>query len=297
MILDRVTLLPTSLRRPIAGFALVLLVTLVACEGTTASGLPGGAPAAGSASPVTETVPPPRAASPSPAIGAASPATLAASPGTANPARLQAGEAPVTATIDSPDRLALAAGGGAHTVVRVVNRSDGRRIVQGQVDLVRVPGPHAAPVNRAEARGSCTDCQTFAIALQISLISRDATQITPVNSAVALNVGCVRCRTVARAIQFVQQVDDPTEVPKEAAELARKLERELDGIRRAGDLSTAEAEARIESVIARFRGMAAMLDDRRDEADDSSPTPSPAASPSPALGPTGPLTGTVPPAG
>src|SRR5438067_6493013 len=91
--------------------------------------------------------------------------------------------------------------GGANIVV-VTNRSDSAMRVRGNVDVNHIPGSTASPLNYAGAVASCTDCQTYAIALQIDLISKDATVIEPKNQAIALNVQCTRCRTVAQAIQF-----------------------------------------------------------------------------------------------
>src|SRR5947209_4290031 len=54
--------------------------------------------------------------------------------------------------------------GGAHNTVNLVNRTDGRLRVMGQVQLARVPGPGAAPSNFARAYASCNGCKSVAVA-------------------------------------------------------------------------------------------------------------------------------------
>lgn len=172
----------------------------------------------------------------------------------------------------------LSGGGGAKNVVLLRNYQDRQTQVAGSVQLNRVPGPSAAPLNLAQAYGSCTDCQTLAVALQIDLIARDATFISPENAAVAENYGCTRCYTVAHAIQYVFQVDDPTYVPPDVAALARDLDQELTALQTTQGVTVAEAEARIEAVVARFGQLAWGLRETRNVAADSpGATPSPTA--------------------
>ena len=155
-------------------------------------------------------------------------------------------------------------GGGARNVVIARGERDGAIEISGSVQLNRVPGPRAGPVNVALATSSCAACQTFAVALQINLIARDAPWIVPENSATAVNYGCSGCYTVARAIQYVLQVDDPTSVPPEVAALARELDLELARLQAQGAQSVQEAEGRIDEVIARYSALAAALAEDRE---------------------------------
>jgi len=159
-------------------------------------------------------------------------------------------------------------GGARRNVVSVRNRADQRMRIRANIQLARVPGTRAEPYNVAIAYATCRDCQTFSIALQIALISRTASTIAPQNGALALNYECERCVTVARAIQYVVQVDDPTQVPDGVRELIRELDRELRDISRlarAGQVTLAEAESRISAVITRFRDVATSLYEQRSE--------------------------------
>jgi hypothetical protein len=154
-------------------------------------------------------------------------------------------------------------------VILVENKRDGRMRVRGNVELNHIRGDTATPVNYAEAVSSCTDCASFGIALQLNLVQRGASTVAPWNKAVAANVECTRCVTVARAVQFVISVDDPNDVRKDVDDLIRELDRALRQIARDGrhgDLTASAAHARISEVIERFRYLATELFDEHIEA-------------------------------
>ena len=252
--------------RPRAGALLVTALLLAACAGGSGAG--GGAGGGGSAGDT--------AATPCPTSSAvASPAGASAGPGASSPASPHGsacrpgGDGGVTYNEN-------AGGGGGKNVVLVRNQQDGRLLVRGAIQLNRISGPTVEPVNAAVAYGECSDCQTFAVALQINLIGRDAHNVSPQNAAVAANFGCTGCVTVARALQYVYSVDDPTQVPTEVQELLREMEQELRRIDNEPDITLEEAESRIDAIIGRFRELAQSLNDERDEPTEShSPTPSP----------------------
>jgi hypothetical protein len=157
--------------------------------------------------------------------------------------------------------------------VNLVNRTDGRMRIKGRIQLTHTESDTATPYNEAYATGSCTNCQTFAVALQIALISRTATTIAPVNQAVALNDHCSHCLTVALAYQYVVQVDDPEEVPDDVAELVRSMQREMQDIAHDRSQTLTEAETRLDGVINRFQALGASLYRTEDQAVDDSQTP------------------------
>ena len=75
-----------------------------------------------------------------------------------------------------------------------------------------------------------------------------------------------------RAIQYVRQVDDPTRVPDDVRHLIGELDHALNEIQSGHDLSVAEAERRIDAVVAVFQQLAGSLRDQRQEArDDDGP--------------------------
>lgn len=174
-------------------------------------------------------------------------------------------------------------GGGGKNHVIVRNTRDANLEVRGNVQLNRIPGATATPENLAYAYSSCTDCQTFAVALQVNLISKTATVIAPQNVALAVNERCTRCYTVARAIQYNVQVDNPKEEPEDVRELLRERDKTLNEISHDKSITAVQAEQRINAVIAQFRTLSTSLYDRRDgdDRDDGKPMPSPAPTLSP----------------
>lgn len=179
--------------------------------------------------------------------------------------------------------------GNRDNTIEAINRADGRLLIRGGVQINTISGPDVEPVNFAYAYSSCTDCQTFAVALQVNLIGRDSRNVVPQNVAIALNESCTRCRTVAKALQYVYTVDDPTQVPDEVFELVEEIDEELEDLIEESaerEITVAEAEARINAVVEWFYELAAHLNERREEDDrdaggddERRATPSPTAAP------------------
>lgn len=198
--------------------------------------------------------------------GAPPPETLAPNALAANPtptASFTGGAAPAAtqapldlAALDDDD---FKVGGGGRNIVLVRNHSDNVYRGKGRRQLARTSSERVGPVNLAYAEASCTDCQTFSIALQVAVYRRGASGIVPQNAAVALNLDCLRCVTVAVAIQYVIPVDDPGSVPDEVKQLARELDRELRDAARRKDLELAERITRLNAVIAHFEELAHWL--------------------------------------
>ena len=219
--------------------------------------------------PTATTAPTPMPAA-TPTTVAATPATPAASAsGTPAAAPPSAGTpapaaAPVTGngTVDSDD-----GGGGPSNTVKVINKNDGKFRLKGKVQVNRIPGDSAQPVNDAEAYSSCANCETFAVALQVDLISRTATTIAPQNVAVAVNVQCSHCYTAARAVQYVIQVDDPTQVPDDVNNLVNQMQQQLKAAAQDKDATAAQTEARVDAVIAQFTQFAQNLNNQRGQED------------------------------
>jgi hypothetical protein len=176
---------------------------------------------------------------------------------------------------------------GAKNVVVVLNRQKDGFQGRGNVQVIRLPGPNASPVNVAEAGSSCVNCQTLAVAFQIDLISGTATTIAPRNAAIATNYDCTGCYTVARAIQYVIQVDDPERTPPRVQQLVTDMDRALTAIQSDRTMTVAEAERRVEAVLGQFVDLAEWLIQARDHRE------SPAAADAPAEGTTETLTPTA----
>jgi hypothetical protein len=167
---------------------------------------------------------------------------------------------------------------GTGSVVRLRNKQDGRMRIRGNVELNRIHGPKVTPKNGAVSWASCTDCQTVTVALQLNLYKPTATWVAPVNEAVAFNYECTRCATVAVAIQYALPVEDPSATPWDVDQLIREMDRELRDIHSDHRITVAEAETRLNTVIARFTSLANNLDQRRAEAtEQTSPSLTPTA--------------------
>ena len=181
-------------------------------------------------------------------------------------------------------------GGGPSNVVSVRNEQDGRFRFRSNVDLARINGKQVRPVNAARAEASCTDCQTIAVAVQVAVYRRGAEVVTPSNEAVSLNLRCTRCVTVTRAIQYVIPVDDPREVPRDVDALVKDINRELryfEGIKDVREVNVQEAEARINSVLAKYASLQQYVRDLRDEkTEGGTPTPTPSATGTASVTPT-----------
>lgn len=213
---------------------------------------------------------------------AASPAGSPASGGDSTPVALESYQG------DGNLEYKGAPNGGGNNMVQLVNKKDNDMEVRGSTQLNKIWGPNVAPLNRAYAQASCTDCQTFAVALQINLISTRATNISPRNEAVALNYKCTRCITAAVAIQYTFQVDDPHQVPPRLDKLLKDMEKEINSLKANKGVTVTEAANRIDAVIAQFNDLAANLNKQQQESeqsDDPGVTPLPESTPEPSVTP------------
>jgi hypothetical protein len=219
-------------------------------------------------------------------VGTQSP-TESASPTPAANAAASPTETP-TGAADGSDVGFKLNGAGGNNIVKITNKTDNRLIVRGRIDFNRIPADRIAPVNAAIAVGSCADCQTYAVALQINLYQRGASVVAPQNAAVAVNAACSHCVTVARAVQYSIPVDDLSVVPNDVRKLAKALDKELKAVEGNYDVGTFnvyQANARINTVVSEFKTLAnGLLDEYRIETAAESPSQSPGAS-SPAIDP------------
>jgi putative peptide zinc metalloprotease protein len=151
--------------------------------------------------------------------------------------------------------------------VIVVNHTDGRLAIRGNVQVTREPGMVAAPQNFAFARASCTDCQTIAVALQLNFASTTARYVAPQNVAVASNDLCSGCTTIALAYQVFFTVDDPTAMPDGVRDVMRDLDAELRAVSTDPKITLAEAETRIVAVVQRFWAFTTAIDQQRSISD------------------------------
>jgi hypothetical protein len=161
-----------------------------------------------------------------------------------------------------------ATGNGRNEVI-LHNCTNNQLRVRASIQLNTIPGRIVKPLNEAYAEGSCVSCQTLSVALQVNLYSGErANDVEPENIALALNTSCTGCFTVARAIQYVQPVDDPQDVPDDVAQTVDRLDDELRSIQSDPDITLADAEARLNAVLVSFNQLGGSLAQQRDERHD-----------------------------
>lgn len=159
-------------------------------------------------------------------------------------------------------------GGGGKNIVIAMNHTNGRLSVRARLQVNREPGPNVQPVNLALATSSCVDCQTLVIALQLNVAGTHASLVAPRNAAVATNAGCLRCRTVARAVQYLFTVPNPLAgTPPVVDPIFRSVERTLRDIETDRSITVEEAEARLDAAVAVFSAEAMTYANSRDAAD------------------------------
>jgi hypothetical protein len=183
----------------------------------------------------------------------------------------------------SPDTTLSGPQAGAKNIVQVHNLVDQKLRIEGRVQLSGNPAPGVAPVNIAGSYSSCANCSTLAVAMQIVLISKSTYYAAPQNAATAVNYACTGCVTAAVADQWVISVDDPTQIPPRARQLANDLDAQLRAIR-ATAISVQDALQKLQSVVAEYNDLAASLMSRQSLTTDSTTpgaTPAPEASMSP----------------
>jgi hypothetical protein len=199
--------------------------------------------------------------------------------------------------------------GGPRNEVRIENDENMRFKARASIRLHRIETDDVKPVNIAFAQGHCTDCQTIAVAVQIVFYRRDAHTVVPENIALASNVGCTRCVTAARAIQYVIPVNDPkSDLPPEIDRLVKDMDRELRflaSIKTWDQITSDDAQARIQRVLDQYADLKQFLREAMQTAraenatpaptDSSAPSPTPAATPAGTVAPTASPTPTATP--
>jgi hypothetical protein len=156
--------------------------------------------------------------------------------------------------------------GAPRNAIKLCSRKDDRLRVKGRVQLNRISSSSVQPRNEALAWARCTDCSTISVALQMNLVPRDATTISPVNRAIAYNYQCTRCRTFAVAYQYVHQVDNPRETPENVRQLVNEMNHEIRAISSSDRrITVQEAAERLDAVITRFNDLNQGLQTQKDE--------------------------------
>jgi putative peptide zinc metalloprotease protein len=102
-----------------------------------------------------------------------------------------------------------AAGASDENVAVATNETTGAAVANASVQYRVAPNGVVDEQNLAYAAARCTDCQTFAAAFQIVLVTQEYRTFVPHNEAFAANVECAECLTWASAKQIIVVTGGP----------------------------------------------------------------------------------------
>ncbi len=172
----------------------------------------------------------------------------------------------------------------ADNIAVTINTKDGFSVWSFAFKVTRVMNEVVDDSNAAAAVSSCTDCQSVAVALQVVLIMGEASLIAPTNLALAMNIECTSCETLASAYQWVFTTGGPVRFTAEGNRRLAEIRRAfLELLANAENLTLAELQTQIAELAEQ---LAAVIETEL----------LPAASPTPELGsPTPTPTGTSEP--
>jgi putative peptide zinc metalloprotease protein len=137
--------------------------------------------------------------------------------------------------------------GQGDTTAVAVNTRDGADVFRLAFSIRRVMSETVDTSNAAVAVSSCTDCQTVAIAIQVALVFSDPDVVTPENLALAMNIECSLCDTLASAYQMVITTGGPVHLTEEGNRRIAEIRRKLLALRDS-DLTGPELQAEVDGL-------------------------------------------------
>jgi putative peptide zinc metalloprotease protein len=129
-----------------------------------------------------------------------------------------------------------------------INTKDGSSIFRLAFSIRRVTGEVVDQTNAAAAVASCEECRTIAVSIQIVLVMGDPTVISPTNLALALNIECTLCETLASAYQFVFGTGEMLRFTSEGLRQLHDIREQIRDLL-ASDLPIAEIQARLDALM------------------------------------------------
>ena len=147
-----------------------------------------------------------------------------------------------------------AAGASDENVAVATNETAGASLAEASVQYRVAPNGVVDEQNLAYAAARCVDCQTFAAAFQIVLVTREYRTFVPHNEAFAANVECAECLTWASAKQIIVVTGGPATLSGAGHLRMQALEDRLEALE--ADLPTltlgglaAETEAAFQELL------------------------------------------------
>ncbi len=177
-------------------------------------------------------------------------------------------------------------GSNPDNVVVQQNTKDGSSIFKLGFKVIRVLGETVDSGNAAAAVASCEACRTIAVAISVVLVMNDPTVVEPENLALAMNVDCLVCETMALAFQLVLTTDGMVRIDHDGSKAIKDL---LDQIEEVGssDLPLDEIDAQVTALVQELFQTVRDSLEPLGPADDVEPTESPSPEPSVSPTPTG----------
>jgi putative peptide zinc metalloprotease protein len=133
-----------------------------------------------------------------------------------------------------------------------INTKDGSSLFRLAFAIRRVAGDTVDETNAAVAFSSCSNCQTTAIAIEVVLITGDASTVTPTNLALAYNYDCSSCVSVADAYQFVFSTGGQVHFTADGNQMLAQIRRDLEALRHE-NLTLDELQAKLTDIVDRLR--------------------------------------------
>jgi putative peptide zinc metalloprotease protein len=137
-----------------------------------------------------------------------------------------------------------------------INLHDGAEIFRLAFKIARVNQDVVDHTNAAVAFASCAECDTVAIAIQAVLIFSDPSVVAPTNLALAYNLECTGCETLASAYQWVFTTGGPVHFTADGNRRIAEIRRRLLELLRS-DLTIAEIQAELDILMEEFESILA----------------------------------------
>jgi putative peptide zinc metalloprotease protein len=128
-----------------------------------------------------------------------------------------------------------------------VNTRDDSTVFKLMFDITRVMGDTVDSSNAAVAVASCDSCETVAVAIQVVLAMGSPTVVIPENLALAMNIDCQTCQTLADAYQYVYTTGGVVHFTADGNQRIADIRRRLEALRRS-NLSIEEIVAQVEQL-------------------------------------------------
>ncbi len=169
---------------------------------------------------------------------------------------------------------------GGDTTAVAINTKDGFDVFKLAFQIRRATGDVVDNGNAAVAYASCTSCETVAIAIQVVLISGDASTVAPENLALAINESCDLCQTLASAYQFVLTAEGNLHFTAEGNKRLAEIRQALLDLKKS-DLPITDVQAKLDALMDDLADvLSTELVPAGESGSGGSPSPSPSESPS-----------------